>query len=45
MGMAMADADDGVSAIEVQILLALSIPQRGTAPADGFDVPPFIYIE
>ena len=45
MRMAMADTDDGMPAIEVQILLTLGIPQRGTTPAYGFDVPPFIYIE
>ena len=45
MRVAVPDADHGVAAVQVQVLLAVGIPQRGTLPAHGLDVPPFVYIE
>ena len=45
MRVAVPDADHGVAAVQVQVLLAFGIPQRGTLPAHGLDVPPFVYIE
>ena len=43
--MAVADADDGVAAVQVQILLSRGVPQRGTLAFHRLDVPAFIYIE
>jgi hypothetical protein len=43
--MAVANTDDGVPAIKVQVLLTLSVPQFGAATAYGLNVPPFIYVE
>ena len=45
MRMAVANTDDGVSAIKVQVLLTLSVPQFGATTAYGLNVPPFIYVE
>ena len=38
VGMAVADADDGVATVEVEILLPLVVPDVGTTAADNVDV-------
>ena len=45
MRVTVADADDGVSAVKVQIFLPGGIPQPGAAATDRLYIPPFIYIE
>ena len=43
--MAVPDADHRMTAVQVQVFLAVFIPQRGTRTLHRFDVPSFIYIE
>ena len=45
MRMAVADADDGVAAIQVRIFVPVFIPEGGVQSADRLDVPPFVYFE
>ena len=45
MRVAVADADDGVTAVQVQVLLSRGVPHDGTLALYRLDVPALIYIE
>jgi hypothetical protein len=45
MRMAMADADDSMTAIEVQVLLALGVPDFATFAAGNGDIHEGINVE
>ena len=44
VGMAVSDADDGMSTIEVEVLLAFVIPNVATLSACDGDVEEWIYV-
>ena len=43
--MGVADADDGMSAVQIQILLALVVPHLATLALDDVHVKERIYVE